>query len=85
MLQMLLEGVPALDWRNGRFIDLGSPLVFVGHSDKYSLFVLNSSEDRFELWSRSCPMFGLAPSHDKCQLCDIAPPAFPSSVDRLTA
>lgn len=33
MLQMLLEGVPALDWRNGRFIDLGSPLVFVGHSD----------------------------------------------------
>jgi hypothetical protein len=43
MLQMLLEGVPALDWRNGRFIDLGSPLVFVGHSDNIRLFVLNSS------------------------------------------
>jgi hypothetical protein len=33
MLQMLLEGVSALDWRNRCFIDLGRPLVFLSHSD----------------------------------------------------
>ena len=30
---MLLEGVAALDWRNGCFVDFARFLVFVGHID----------------------------------------------------
>jgi hypothetical protein len=68
MLQMLLKGVAALDWRNRRFIDHGSPLVFVGHSANIrSLYGIARKIVRN--CSRGvCPLFGLAPSHDECQL-----------------
>jgi hypothetical protein len=35
VLQMLLKGVAALDWRDGRFINSARLLVFVGHLEFY--------------------------------------------------